>query len=87
MMGKGELFAHIDDSFKTKIRIGDNSTLQVEGMGTMEVPTKEGMKKVNHVYYIPKLQHNLLSIGQMMENNLFSLIGTMVTTLLPLFLS
>lgn len=35
----------------------------------MEVPTKEGMKKVNHVYFIPKLQHNLLSIGQIMENN------------------
>ena len=69
MMGKDELFAHIDDSFKTKIRIGDNSTLQVEGMGTMEVPTKEGMKKVNHVYFIPKLQHNLLSIRQIMENN------------------
>ena len=69
MTGKGELFAHMDDSFKTKIRIGDNSTLQVEGMGTMEVPTKEGMKKVNQVYFIPKLQHNLLSIGQIMENN------------------
>lgn len=69
MIIKGELFAHIDDSFKSKRKIGDNSTLQVEGMGNMEVPTKEGMNKVNHVYYIPQLQHNLSSTRQMMENN------------------
>ena len=69
MVDKGELFSQIDDSFKSKIKIGDNSTLQVEGVGVMEVPTKEGINKVNDIYYIPKLQHNLLSIGQMMENN------------------
>lgn len=63
MTKKHELFSQVDDSFKSKIKIGDNSIVQVEGVVAMEVPTKEGIKKVNDIYYTPKLQHNLLNIG------------------------
>ena len=49
--------------------MGDDKELQVAGMGTMEVPTKEGIKKVHDIYYTPHLKHNFLSVGQMMEKN------------------
>lgn len=35
----------------------------------MEVSTNEGTKKVKDIYYNPNLKHNLLSVGQMMEQN------------------
>ena len=43
--------------------------LQVEGMGAMEVSTNKGTKKVKHIYYTPNLNHNLLSVGQIVERN------------------
>ena len=42
---------------------GDDKAIQFEGMGAMKVSTREGNKKVNDVYYIPKLKYNLLSVG------------------------
>jgi len=69
MSGKEELFATMDSTYKPKIKLGDEKALQVEGMGSMEVPTQEGIKKVNNIYYTPNLRHNFLSIGQMIEKN------------------
>lgn len=69
MIGKGDLFCTMDDSNKSKITLGDEKAIQVEGMGDMEVSTNEGNKRVNDVYFIPKLKHNLLSVGKIMEKN------------------
>lgn len=35
----------------------------------MEVYTNEGNKRINDVHYIPKLNPNLLSVGQIMKKN------------------
>ena len=64
MTGKEDLFCALDDSYNTKTTLGDDKAIQVEGKGAMEVSTSEGNKKVNDVYYIPKLKHNLLSVGK-----------------------
>lgn len=63
MIDKGDLFYAMDDSYKFKIIIEDDKAIQVEGMGSMEVSTKEDNKRINDMYYIPKLNHNLLSVG------------------------
>ena len=46
MIRKEELFSSINNSYKSKIRLGDDKALQVEGMGAMEVSTNEGTKKL-----------------------------------------
>jgi len=70
MTDKGDFFCTMDDSYKSQITLGDDKAIQVEGMGAiLEVSTNEGNKKVNDVYFISKLKHNLLSVGKMMEKN------------------
>lgn len=63
MTSKGDLFYAMDDSYKSKITLGYDKAIHVEGMGAMEVSTNQGNKKINDVYYIPKLEHNLLIVG------------------------
>jgi hypothetical protein len=43
--------------------------LEVVAKGAMEVHTKEGMESVKDIYYTPQLNHNLLSVGQLCEEN------------------
>jgi hypothetical protein len=46
-----ELFYTMDESFKSKIKVGDEKELEVAAKGAMEVHTKEGMKSVKNIYY------------------------------------
>jgi len=69
MIGKGELLSSMDHSYKSSIKLGNNSAIEVVGKGMLEVPTKHGMKKMHNVYHTPDMAHSLLSIGQMLENN------------------
>ena len=69
MIDKGELLSSMDHSYKSSIKLGNNSTIEVAGKGMLEVPTKHGMKKMHNVYHTPDMAHSLLSIGQMLENN------------------
>jgi hypothetical protein len=64
-----ELFSTMDESFKSKIKLGDEKALEVAAKGTMEVHTKEVMKSVKDMYYTPQLKDNLLSVGQLCEKN------------------
>ena len=43
----------MDESFKSKIKLGDGKTLEVSTKGAMEVHPKEGMKSFKDVYYTP----------------------------------
>lgn len=69
MSGNKKLFSTMDESFKSKIKLGDDKALEVSAKGAMEVHTKEGMKSVKDIYYTPQLKHNLLSVGQLCEKN------------------
>ena len=59
----------MDESFKSKIKLGDEKALEVSAKGAMEVHTKEGMKSVKDIYYTPQLKHNLLSVVHLCEKN------------------
>jgi len=59
----------MDESYKSQIILGDDKAIQVEGMGAMEISINKGNKKVNYVYFIQKMKHNLLSVGKMMDKN------------------
>ena len=69
MTGNEKLFSAKDGSFKSKIQLGDDKSLEVATKGAMEVQTKEGIKSIHDIYYTPQLKHNLLSVGQLCEKN------------------
>jgi hypothetical protein len=69
MSGNKKLFSTMDESFKSKIKLGDDKALEASTKGAMEVHTKEGMKSVKDIYYTPQLKHNLLGVGQLCEKN------------------
>lgn len=70
MSGNKSWFTKHDMSFKKTVRLGNDTWLQMEGKGCIKV----NMKGVNHtitdVYYVPDLNTNLLSIGQLQERGL-----------------
>jgi hypothetical protein len=70
MSGYKQLFEELDETFKLKVKLGDDKLIQVEGKGKVAVHTKEhGMKFIPNVYYIPNLSQNLLSVGQLMDSD------------------
>ena len=49
--------------------MGNNGTLPVVGKGSIMVRTKKGEKKeIQNVYFAPGMKHNLMSIGQLIQN-------------------
>ncbi|CAL9226316.1 unnamed protein product, partial [Arabidopsis halleri] len=70
MSGIKSMFKEIDESYKLKVKLGDDKEVQVEGRGIVVVHNGDGnLKLIYDVYYIPELSQNLLSVGQMVENN------------------
>lgn len=68
MSGKRENFVKLDETYKLKVRLGDNNSIQVEGKGTVTVKTLNGVRKLKDVYFIPVLSQNLLSVGQLIKS-------------------
>ena len=69
MSGIKSIFRDIDETHKLNVRLGDNKQIQVEGKGTIEVKTNQGkVKYLDNVFYIPTLSHNLLSVGQLIDD-------------------
>ena len=68
MTGYKQLFEELDETYKLKVRLGDDKMIQVEGKGKVAVHTKNGMRYLHNVYFIPDLTQNLLSIGQLMDS-------------------
>jgi len=68
MTDSKESFITLDESFKIDVRLGDKTKLVVEGKGTVKIRTgNNNFKLLEHVYYAPKLEYNLLSVGQLMK--------------------
>ena len=67
MTGNKNIFAFLDDSFQSAVKIGDDKRLQVKGKGDILVQTKKGVRRITDVFYVPGLKHNLLSVGQLLQ--------------------
>ena len=66
MIGVREYFAELDERVTGQVRFGDGSKVQIKGRGTILLECKNGEQQVIfEVYYIPALQSNILSLGQM----------------------
>ncbi|KAI5427655.1 hypothetical protein KIW84_032892 [Lathyrus oleraceus] len=68
MTGKKEAFINIDSSFGLKVKLGNGEHVEVKGKDSIGVTTKQGSKFIHDTLYVPKLDENLLSIGQLLEH-------------------
>jgi len=68
MTGDLQKFRDLDRAISGKVRFGDDSTVEIQGKGTIVFQGKRGDQWVlSDVYYIPKLKSNLVSLGQLTE--------------------
>jgi hypothetical protein len=68
MMGRRETLTSLDTSVGGTVRFGDGSLVNIEGIGSVLLQTKQnGHKVLSEVYYIPKLKSSIISLGQLEE--------------------
>ncbi|XP_050890235.1 uncharacterized protein LOC127095607 [Lathyrus oleraceus] len=68
MTRKKEAFINIDSSFGSKVKLENGEHVEVKGKGSIGVTTKQGSKVIHDTLYVPELDENLLSIGQLWEH-------------------
>ena len=62
------LFKDLDKSYMSKVRTGNEEYVKVEGKGVIEVETMSGTKTLKNMLYVPKINQNLVSVGQLLES-------------------
>ncbi|XP_047258394.1 uncharacterized protein LOC124890648, partial [Capsicum annuum] len=69
MTSDQELFKDLDRSIISKVKIGNGEYLDAEGKGTIAIQSPTGLKLLTDVFFVPDLDPNLLSVGQLLENS------------------
>ncbi|XP_076894582.1 uncharacterized protein LOC143546911 [Bidens hawaiensis] len=68
MTGAKKSFTTLEESFKLVVHLGDKKELPIEGKGTVKITTANGnFCLLDDVYFAPRLEFNLLSVGQLMK--------------------
>lgn len=68
MTGRREVLTSLDTSVGGTVRFGDGSLVDIMGIGSVLLQTREnGHKVLTEVYYIPKLRSSIISLGQLEE--------------------
>ncbi|XP_048139602.1 uncharacterized protein LOC125316165 [Rhodamnia argentea] len=67
MTSDEKLFIDLDKSLKSGVRIGNGEYLEVKGKGIVAIESCLGTKLVSDVMYVPEIDQNLLSVGQLVE--------------------
>ncbi|PKA55296.1 Retrovirus-related Pol polyprotein from transposon TNT 1-94 [Apostasia shenzhenica] len=62
------MFQDLDESQKLQVRLGDDKQVEVEGKGTLIKTAQGNTKHLDNVFFVPKLAHNLLSVGQLVTS-------------------
>lgn len=67
MTPDASIFKWINSSFNSKVKVGNAQYIKAEGKGDVLIDTCSGIKLVSNVLLVPKVDRNLLSIGQLLE--------------------
>ncbi|GJW96594.1 zinc finger, CCHC-type containing protein [Tanacetum coccineum] len=68
MTGIREYFKELDEKVSGKVRFGYGSYIEIKGKGSIIIECDDEKQRIiSHVYYIPDLKSNLLSLGQFTE--------------------
>jgi transposase InsO family protein len=61
------LFKDLKPTQVSKVRIGNGGYISAKGKGTVVISTSSGIKTISDVLYVPDIDQNLLSVGQLIE--------------------
>ncbi|XP_019263915.1 PREDICTED: uncharacterized protein LOC109241607 [Nicotiana attenuata] len=61
------LFKEFTSIGNKKVRIENSDYILAKRKGTVAIPTNSGTKKISDVLYVPDIDQNLLSVGQLIE--------------------
>ncbi|RVW46097.1 Retrovirus-related Pol polyprotein from transposon RE1 [Vitis vinifera] len=61
------LFREIDRTAISKVGIGNGEYIPVKGKGTVAIESLTGLKLISDVLFVPDIDQNLLSVGQLVE--------------------
>ncbi|EOY20979.1 Uncharacterized protein TCM_012294 [Theobroma cacao] len=64
-----EIFIMLDSSFRSRAEIGNGDFIQIVRKGTVGVQTTSGIKTISNVLYSTEVSQNLLSVGQLLDDN------------------
>jgi hypothetical protein len=68
LSGSCAVLSDLDRNVTGMVRFGDGSVVKIEGRGTVLFSCKNGdHRQLNGVYFIPRLDTNLISVGQLDE--------------------
>lgn len=67
MKNDKKLFRDLRPIDITKVKIGNGDYISVKGRGTITITSTAVTKTISDVLYIPEINQNLLSIGQLIE--------------------
>ena len=68
MTGTREALNHLDDEVSGTVHFGDDSCVEIKGLGSIVMEGRDQHHKLlTNVYYIPKLKSNIISLGQLEE--------------------
>lgn len=71
MTGTRDVFSELNTNVCGNVKFGDGSIVRIEGRGTVLVTCRSGEHKaLTGVYFIPHPSTNIISLGQLDENNL-----------------
>ncbi|KAG5240880.1 gag-pol polyprotein [Salix suchowensis] len=70
MTNDKKLFKSLMPTEITKVKIGNGDYISVEGKGTITITSSSGVKLISDVLYVPEINQNFLSVGQLIERGL-----------------
>ncbi|KAI4353686.1 hypothetical protein L6164_002617 [Bauhinia variegata] len=62
-----KLFKELDKTIVSKVKIGNGDFISIKGKGTVAIESLTGLKYISDVLYVPDIDQNLLSVGQLVE--------------------
>ena len=72
------LFKELYKTVTSKVRIGNGAHLVVKGKGTVAIEGHTGLKLFSNVLYVPQINQNMLSIGQLLEKAIRCCLWTII---------
>ncbi|RVW71671.1 hypothetical protein CK203_052100 [Vitis vinifera] len=67
MTNNQDLFRELDRTAISKVRIGNGEYIPVKGKGIVVIESQTGLKLIYDVLFVPDIDQNLLSVGQLVE--------------------